>query len=101
MSERYRNSKILKDDNDKRYREVTIYPKIERELNDIYIISKPGDRLDHYAQKYYNDPTDWWIIAQANHLGKGSLNVEPGLQIRIPIRTNDIDDIIENTNNNL
>ena len=53
-------------------------------MEDIYFISRRGDRLDLYANKYYQDASKWRIIATANHLGKGTLAVPPGLQIRIP-----------------
>ena len=29
-------------------------------------IFKVGDRYYKFAQKYYNDPTYWWVIAQFN-----------------------------------
>ena len=101
MSKRYQYSKELKDINGKRYMETTINPKIEKELGDIYIISKRGDRLDYYAKKYYGDVSDWVVIAQANNLGKGTLNVPEGRQIRIPRKNVDFDDNIENLNNGL
>ena len=46
--------------------------------------SKAEDRIDLLAFKYYGDVTLWWVIAKANHLGKGTLRLEPGRQIRIP-----------------
>jgi len=98
MSERYKYSKTLKDLSGKRYKETTIYPKVEKQLGDIYIISQRGDTLDYYAKKYYGDSTDWVIIAQANNLGKGSLNVEPGLQIRIPLNNDGFDNDVDNLN---
>ena len=36
------------------------------------------------AYEYYNDQSQWWVIAQANHLGKGTLAIKPGIRIRIP-----------------
>tara|TARA_R110000824_G_scaffold234072_4_gene422563 strand:- start:3530 stop:3868 length:339 start_codon:yes stop_codon:yes gene_type:complete len=39
------------------------------ELEDIVInveIFKVGDRYYKFAQKYYNDATYWWVIAQFN-----------------------------------
>jgi hypothetical protein len=51
---------------------------------DIYIISNSTDRLDLLANTYYQDPTMWWIIAKVNNIGKGTLNVAPGIQLRIP-----------------
>lgn len=101
MSNRYQSSAILKDTNGKRYVETTVPPKIEQELGDRYIISKRGDTLDYYAKKYYGNVTDWVVIAQANHLGKGTLNVPPGVQIRIPRNNSDYDAKSENLNDGL
>lgn len=56
----------------------------ERSLDDIYIWSRPGDRLDLLASEYYNDVEQWIVIAVANKLGKGSLAIPPSMQIRIP-----------------
>lgn len=68
----------------------TYYPKLEAQVTDIYIISRAGDRLDNLAYSYYQDTTKWWAIATANNLGKGTFNVPPGLQIRIPYPINDL-----------
>jgi hypothetical protein len=67
----------------KRY-ETTTYPKLIKKEDDVYIISKKLDRLDLLADKYYNDSRFWWIIALANNLGKGTLQIPAGRQIRIP-----------------
>ena len=101
MSKRYQNSRQRRDPNGKRYVETTINPKIEQELGDLYIISKRGDRLDCYAKKYYDDVTDWVVIAQANNLGKGSLVVPQGIQIRIPKRNTGFDDNVGSLNKGL
>ena len=73
-------------DVDKKHRKFdsTLYPKIELDDSDIYIYTNIEDKLDLLAYKYYGDVTLWWIIAQANHLGKGTLNILPGTQLRIP-----------------
>jgi len=73
-------------DKDKNFRKYdsTLYPKIVFDDSDFYIITKIGDRLDLLASKYYNDVNLWWIIAQANQIGKGTLNVSTGIQLRIP-----------------
>ena len=65
-------------------RETTIFTSTERTNSDYYITSKITDRLDLLAYKYYGDTSLWWIIAIANNIGKGSLFIEPGIQIRIP-----------------
>ena len=48
------------------------------------------------SQQFYDTPMNWWIIAIANALGKGSMEVPAGIQIRIP---NPIDDVTEVLNN--
>jgi len=88
---RYNIDKQLTDKNKKRYFETTIYPSVNVSENDIYIITSVGDRLDIMAYNYYNDSTLWWIIALVNNIGKGTLYVEPGLQIRIPYDYNYIE----------
>jgi len=85
MASRYQYTNRITDTN-KKFRKMssTIYPKIEPSNNDTYIITNIGDRLDLLAYKYYNDVTLWWIIAQANNIGKGTLNIKPGTNLRIP-----------------
>ena len=63
---------------------TTRYPNFTRMEGDYYIISRRGDRCDLLAQQFYGDVRHWWIIANANNIGKGSFNIEPGQQIRIP-----------------
>jgi len=84
MPNRYDKIEILKTDNGKRYRKTVKYPEMLRTSRDTYIISRQGDRLDNLAYKYYNDSRLWWILARANNLGKGDLEVPIGIQLRIP-----------------
>ena len=74
-----------------------MYPHIKKRDSDLYITSKYGDRIDVLSHKYYKNSDLWWIIAQANHIGKGTLVIEPGLQIRIPtdlsVIINDFEDL--------
>ena len=85
---RYEENKnrITKNFNDKTKRvfNTIIYPKIEKSVNDIYIESRQGDRLDNLAYQYYRDTTLWWVLAEANHIGKGTMYVDTGMKIRIP-----------------
>ena len=60
------------------------YPLFPVHELDKYIISREGDRLDMLSNEFYETTDKWWIIAQANNLGKGSLFVPAGTQIRIP-----------------
>jgi|TARA_R100000081_G_C4751957_1_gene134883 hypothetical protein len=66
------------------YKRNVIYPEIPRHEDDIYVISQFGDRYDLLAKEFYKDPELWWIISSANNYQKGSLNVTPGVQLRIP-----------------
>ena len=81
---RYKFSKEKKTELGKRYYGSIMYPEIKIRNNDIYIYAKSEDRIDNLAYKYYGDVTLWWVIAKANHMGKGTFRLEPGKQIRIP-----------------
>ena len=59
-------------------------PKIEKSADDIYIIARHGDRLDLLAYEYYGDQSHWWVLAQANNIGKGTFAIKPGIRVRIP-----------------
>ncbi len=95
MPDRYSKSKIkfskIKEKSVRIF-PTTIYPKIARKSDDIYIMSRYGDRLDILAYKYYEDQSLWWIIAIANNLNNGSIAIEPGIQIRIPSNPTEIYD---------
>lgn len=82
---RYLSTKIDKRWDGSRVYLTTIYPRVPVAENDVYIISKETDKLDVLADKYYKDKTLWWIIAQANKVGKGGMSIEEGIQIRIPV----------------
>ena len=73
-------------DNKKRVFKYLKYPKIPLSVDDIYAITIDGDRLDLIANQFYNDVDLWWIITTANPdiIRRDSLNLKPGLQIRIP-----------------
>jgi len=66
------------------YKRNVIYPEIPESELDIYVITSYGDRYDILAQEYYKDSDLWWIIASANNYNRGSLNITPGVQLRIP-----------------
>lgn len=61
-----------------------VYPDIPLSPDDSYVIAVLGDRLDLLAFDFYGDVSFWWVIAAANALPGDSLNLEPGMQIRIP-----------------
>lgn len=75
--------------NRNRYKTPT-FPKFERRSTDLYVFSREGDRLDLISQEFYGDPRYWWVIAEANNIGKGSFAVEAGLQLRIPKPIDDL-----------
>ena len=68
----------------KRSYKTTLVPKIPLQETDLYIIARDGDRLDLLANEFYKDISYWWVIAEANGIGKGTTVIEPGMQIRIP-----------------
>ena len=81
---RYVNvSEVIKDDSIKRY-STSRYPIVPFRDTDIYIIGRSRQRLDILAFDYYGDPKFWWIIADANNIGKGTLSVPVNKRIRIP-----------------
>lgn len=60
------------------------FPKIQISDADTIIVSKDSDRLDILAQKFYGNQKLYWIIALANDLGKGTVEIPPGTTLRIP-----------------
>jgi len=85
--QRYEGIKILKNSDGVRYYKNVIYPDIPVSINDIYIESIRGDRVDNLSYQYYKNTEDYWIISVANKLPKDSLYVPAGIQLRIPIDT--------------
>tara|TARA_Y100001963_G_C6616604_1_gene369618 strand:+ start:94 stop:387 length:294 start_codon:yes stop_codon:yes gene_type:complete len=66
------------------------YPEFNKQPSDRYILSRDGDRLDILSNEFYKDPRFWWVLAEANNLGKGTMAVPPGLQLRIPFPIDDL-----------
>lgn len=84
MDSRYDFAKIKQSDTGKQvYQSLTI-PVVPELDSDIYIITNVADRLDSLAYKFYGEAKYWWIIAIVNNLGKGTIALEPGVQLRIP-----------------
>ena len=77
---------------------TTYYPIIPHSIDDTYIIASEVDYLDSLAKKYYGDESFWWIIAQANNLGKGKLSIPLGKQLRIPGNVSQILNNLKNLN---
>ena len=100
MKNRLSNISIERKNQVRYYRGIK-YPNIDLSINDLYIITTAGDRLDLLANQFYNDIRLWWIIATANRdiLRKDSYGLKPGLELRVPTNTTKILKDFENLNN--
>ena len=87
----------------KNYYKYIKYPEIPVDINDVYIITKGGDRLDLMANDYYGDPDLWWVIVKANpnKIQRDSFFIKSGIQIRIPSDLEEILRVFEQNNKNL
>ena len=85
MASRLRTLKI-KNINRKRTYRALKYPEIPLSIEDLYITTTDGDRLDLLANQFYQDLDMWWIIATANPgvVKRDTFNLKPGLEIRVP-----------------
>ena len=82
---RYQSIPIIRNSEGTRYYRDNKYPRIPLSVNDIYVETTIGDRLDLLAQQYYGDSSLWWVISIANeNLPQNSLYITEGSQIRIP-----------------
>jgi len=81
---RYATTKQIKDSKLNRKAETTIITATPPSPADIYIQVSTPERLDMLAQQFYGDATQWWIIAAANGLGKGTLFTPENVRLRIP-----------------
>jgi hypothetical protein len=66
------------------YFELSEYPDIERQDDDLYITAQSVDRIDRLAHKYYGDPRLWWVIATRNGWDQPMTSIQPGNEIVIP-----------------
>jgi hypothetical protein len=99
-TKRYDGVRVDKTSIGKQFYSSIIYPTIDPDPNDIYTMVYESDRLDLLAYKYYGDVRYWWIIAQANSLGKGSLYVTTDSRVRIPKNIDKIISDYETLNKN-
>ena len=97
MKNRLTNIKVLKTGKKTHYRSIK-YPQIPLNLNDLYITTTSGDRLDLLANHFYKDIRLWWVIAIANRdiIRRDSYALKPGLEIRIP---SNVPAVLENFRN--
>ena len=91
MASRLRTLKVKKSNRKRIYRALK-YPEIPLSIDDLYVITTDGDRLDLLADQFYQDVDMWWIIATANPgvVKRDTFTLKPGLEIRIPIDTQSI-----------
>ena len=90
MINRYESISTTTSETGKRVMRFVLYPPIPRDVTDIYLMTTPGDRLDLLAKKYYGDVGYWWLIAEANGIGRGSMVIPVGMQLRVPTRISQI-----------
>jgi nucleoid-associated protein YgaU len=57
---------------------------VDSSPNDLTFTANDRDRMDIIANNVYGSPSDWWRIAAANHISKGSVLIPPGTTIVIP-----------------
>jgi nucleoid-associated protein YgaU len=74
----------------RRFLGTRLYPTITESDSDVLYITNDTDYLDTLAHRFYKDKSLWWIIALANNLGNGRLSITGGLQLRIPMRIEEI-----------
>jgi nucleoid-associated protein YgaU len=100
MKNRLENISIEKKKQQRYYRSLK-YPNIPLSVNDLYVVTTAGDRLDLLANQFYNDIRLWWVIATANRdiVRRDSYGLKPGLEIRIPANIQRILQDFQNLNN--
>ena len=84
MADRYKNKKVKINERGKQYYKSLISTNIPVQNSDLRIVARAGDRLDILANKYYKNPSYWWIIAEANKLRDGGFALDPSVEIRVP-----------------
>lgn len=99
MLKRFSSSKLVEQTPEgKKYLRNVIYPFLEPEEDDLYVIAVSGDRYDKLAADFYRNVDLWWIIASANTAATDSLCIRPGTQIRIPTNTAAWQEAFDNLN---
>jgi hypothetical protein len=100
MTSRYINTPITKTSDGIRLYKTTLYPQINPQIDDIYVITDRGDRLDNLSYEYYKDSTLYWIISISNNIPQDSIFIPVGTQIRIPQNIENILKDFESLNQN-
>ena len=78
----------LRDSKGKRYKPSATLVAPILDPTDLYVQVGTTDRLDTLAHKYYGDKSLWYVIANSNNIGKGTICIHKGQIIRIPRRPN-------------
>tara|TARA_B110000858_G_C17699917_1_gene425415 strand:- start:512 stop:808 length:297 start_codon:yes stop_codon:yes gene_type:complete len=95
-SKRYYKEAIRLDvDTSNRYKTIPKYNDSPISGTDLWIRATEGARLDIISNDFYGTVKHWWVIALANKMGKGTLYVTPGAQLRIPANPSIYYDSIE------
>lgn len=84
---RYNKLKTRTSPSGERYLETPTLTRVPISENDIYIEVTTTDRLDLISFNYYGTPEFWWLIANANGIGKGTMYVKEGAILRMPSTT--------------
>ena len=87
---RYRFTKIRKEEDGLQYRSITEYPVVTPKNSDRVYYTKQGERWDNIAYKFYEDTSLWWIIARANSPYSGQLAPKVGSKVIVPKEIGDI-----------
>ena len=95
------DSITIKTEDGIRFLATDLYPCLEPDPSDVYVMTEIGDRLDKLASDFYNGRSDYGvIIAMANeNVGEGTVYLPAGLQIRIPGNISRFEQIIDQLNN--
>lgn len=86
MESRYSSTKIKNTIIGRKVYATSRYPLIPLRNTDTYVATETGDRFDSLANQFYGDPSLWWIIASANNIHDGSMGVDDGTVLRIPVQ---------------
>lgn len=83
---RYASDQIVSVDRDGQVINVIVLSQpVAQTISYVSHMVTDNDRLDNLANQYYGDPTQWWIIANANpQLNPNFMKLTPGTVIRIP-----------------
>lgn len=66
------------------YFETVLVSDIPMETVPFYYTTRGTERLDNLSNKFYKNPKNWWVIAQANNLANGTISVPDGTKLFIP-----------------